>query len=66
MLTMRKMRKTLRNRFGYRSYRITSTGDIHVKGRMPNTDTVGWYIFGHTLDPATIDDLEDRRLRNEL
>lgn len=39
-------RNALREMFGARKYRITATGEIYAYGTMPNTNTVGWYLFG--------------------
>jgi hypothetical protein len=41
------LRNALRAKFGARQYRITSEGEIHVHGEMPNTNTIGWYLYGY-------------------
>jgi hypothetical protein len=38
--------KVLAAEFGARRYRITRNGDIYVYDTMPNTNQVGWYLFG--------------------
>jgi hypothetical protein len=48
-----EVRKILRELYGARQYRITSTGEIHVYGRMPNTDVIGWRYAGAVGDHAT-------------
>lgn len=37
-----------------RNYKITSDGTIHVYGRMPNTNQVGWYEYGAAHDRRTL------------
>lgn len=44
---MNAIRKALQTKFGPRNYRITKTGEIHVKGVMPNTNQTGWYLLGY-------------------
>jgi hypothetical protein len=44
-----KLRNALRAKYGKRNYRITRHGDVHVYGRMPNSDQVGWYLMGDIL-----------------
>ena len=59
-MTTAQIRKVLRTHFGARHYRITSAGEIHVYGCMPNTNEDGWYFFGYIGNPETearIDDL---------
>ncbi len=57
-MTIPEIRKILRELYGARQYRITSTGEIHVYGRMPNTDVIGWRYAGAVGDHAT-----EQRLR---
>jgi hypothetical protein len=52
-MTIKEIRKALRNEFGTRKYRITSQGEIHVYGVMPNTNQYGWYLYGWVDDPQT-------------
>lgn len=33
-------------------YRITSSGEVHFYGRMPNSDTFGWMFIAWTADDA--------------
>lgn len=54
MSTITAIRTALRNEFGTRKYRITRDGDIHVYGTMPNTNTVGWYLYGRTDSTETM------------
>lgn len=40
------IRRALRAQFGPRRYRITSDGEIHTHGTMPNTNQTDWFLFG--------------------
>ena len=51
MSSINTIRAALRTLFGARQYRITRDGEIHVHGTMPNTNQVGWYLFGR-IDSA--------------
>ena len=53
MTNIKTLRSALVAKFGARQYRITSGGEIHVYGTMPNTNTVGWYLYGYTDDAET-------------
>ena len=33
-------------------YRITSDGEVHFHGRMPNSDESGWYLFTRAVREA--------------
>ena len=44
-----KLRAALREKYGPRCYRITRGGDVHVYGKMPNSDIVGWWFMGDIL-----------------
>ncbi len=48
----RQLRALLRRDYGSRKYRITSgsTPEVHVYGRMPNTNKVGWWFRGWLCD----------------
>lgn len=52
-MDIRNVRKSLRREYGDRKYRITSAGEIHVHGIMPNTNSVGWYLWGRVGDRDT-------------
>lgn len=56
-LSATAIRAALRHHFGPRRYRITATGEIHAHGRMPNTNTVGWYLYGWMGDAGTAESL---------
>lgn len=45
---IKAIRAALREKYGSGNYRITSTGEVHVYGRMPNAIAIGWYLFGYT------------------
>ena len=52
-MTKTALRNALREKFGRRNYRITRTGEIHAYGVMPNTNQVGWYLFGFVGNAET-------------
>ena len=45
--SMAALRRSLRNS-GQR-YRITRDGEIHRYGSMPNTNQIGWYLYGRIV-----------------
>ena len=47
------IRAALRSLFGARQYRITRDGEIHVYGVMPNSNVVGWYLYGYVGERYT-------------
>lgn len=57
-MTKSAIRAALRNAFGAGKYRITSTGEIHIHGQMPNSIVTGWYLYGWMGDAATIRRIE--------
>ncbi len=50
-----EIRAAIKAIFGAKNARVTRNGEIHVRGVMPNTNIVGWYLFGFTGSPE-IDD----------
>ncbi len=52
--TITTIRAALIKQFGARQYRITAAGEIHVRGTMPNTNQVGWYLYGYTNSAETL------------
>jgi hypothetical protein len=50
MASIKTIRSALIAKFGERQYRITRSGEIHVFGTMPNTNSIGWYLYGYTDD----------------
>lgn len=42
----KQLRELLRRDFGAGRYRLTSDGDVHVFGVMPDSIRVGWYLAG--------------------
>ena len=54
MSNITTLRAALINEFGARQYRITSRGEIHAYGTMPNTNTIGWYLYGRTDSAETL------------
>ena len=51
------IRRALRDKFGLRMYRITAIGDIEAFGPLPNTDKIGWHLYGHIAAPETLHSL---------
>jgi hypothetical protein len=47
---MTEIRKALRAKFGARRYRITRSGELHVYGVMPNSNSVGWWFYCYVED----------------
>lgn len=41
---------SLVSKFGPGKSRITSTGEVHAYGTMPNTNRRGWYLLGYVGD----------------
>jgi hypothetical protein len=41
-------------------YRITRDGEVHFRGRMPNTNQDGWYFVGHDAESVAKDIQEGR------
>ena len=37
---------------GAERYRITSDGEVHVYGTMPNANQAGWYLFAQSPEDA--------------
>jgi hypothetical protein len=33
-------------------YRITSNGEVHFYGRMPNSIEIGWWVFANSISDA--------------
>ena len=58
-MTITETRKILRAAFGARKYRITESGEILVYGNMPNTNMIGWYLYGSVDDAYTVSRLGD-------
>ena len=43
-----EIRTAVKSIFGSKNARVTRNGEIHVRGTMPNTNQVGWYLMGFT------------------
>lgn len=41
-----QLRALLRRDYGTGKYRITSDGEVHAYGKMPNSIKNGWYLLG--------------------
>ena len=50
MDSIKALRAALVSKFGPGKYRITSTGEVHAYGTMPNTNQRGWYLLGYVGD----------------
>lgn len=64
-----EVRKAVKTIFGAKNARVTRNGEVHVNGRMPNTNQYGWYLLGFTGQPeldAKIWCEHDGSLRTEL
>lgn len=46
---MNRSKRILSEKFGKGNVRISVHGEVHVKGIMPNTNKVGWYLLCHTF-----------------
>lgn len=44
------LRAALREQFG--RYRITTTDEVHIYGVMPNSNQVGWWLYGDRKQAA--------------
>lgn len=44
--TTAEVRKAVKTIFGAKNARVTKNGEVHVNGRMPNTNQHGWYLLG--------------------
>jgi len=51
-----EVRSAVKSIFGAINARVTRNGEVHVRGTMPNTNQVGWYLLGFTGQP----ELDDR------
>lgn len=58
-MTISQIRKILRAKFGTRHYRITAGNEIHVYGKMPNSNVTGWYFFGFLGEKMTEERLQE-------
>jgi hypothetical protein len=52
-MTTNQLRTALRARYGLGNYRITPTGDIHVRQKQKGHPSVVWVLFGRVGDPQT-------------
>lgn len=53
-MTINAIKKALRSKFGYRKYRISNNGEIHVYEKMPHTNEERWYLYGYVGDVDTM------------
>ncbi|MGI2323818.1 MULTISPECIES: hypothetical protein [unclassified Methylococcus] len=52
-ITKSRIRIILAAEYGQENVRITTSGEIHVRGQMPNTNQEGWYLWGQVGNPDT-------------
>ena len=43
-----EIRAAVKAIFGAKNARVTRNGEVHVKGRMPNSNQHGWYLLSYT------------------
>lgn len=43
-----EVRAAVKTIFGRQNARVTRNGEVHVRGVMPNSNRVGWYLLGFT------------------
>ena len=51
-----EIRAAVKTIYGADNAKVTRNGEVHVRGIMPNTGHIGWYLLGHT-GSSDIDDL---------
>lgn len=47
-------------------YRITSGGEVHFYGRMPNANKTGWWLFAQSIPQANVRIGQEWQGRNGL
>ena len=43
-----EIRAAVKEIYGSKNAKVTRNGEVHVRGVMPNTNQVGWYLLGFT------------------
>ena len=43
-----EIRRAVKTIFGAKNARVARNGEVHVRGRLPNTGKFGWYLLGIT------------------
>ncbi len=43
-----QIRAAVKQIFGATNAKVSKNGEVHVRGTMPNTSQVGWYLMGYT------------------
>ena len=46
---IKTLRAALRAKYGKGCYRITRNDQVHIYSKMPNSNTVGWWLMGDIL-----------------
>ena len=59
MRTANEIRNAVKQIYGSENARVTRYGEVEVRGEMPNSDKVGWYLKGYVGSPELESDLFD-------
>ena len=43
-----EIRAAVKTIFCAKNAKVTKNGEVHVRGKIPNTNQVGWYLMGFT------------------
>lgn len=43
-----EIRAAVKEIYGSNNAKVTRNGEVHVRGLMPNTNKIGWYLLGFT------------------
>ena len=54
IMSERKLRNYMSEKFGKRNYRIRNAGGIDAYGKIPNTNATGWYFLGWRDDVVAL------------
>ena len=57
MKTDQEIRLKIKALYGGKNAVVKRNGEIHVRGVMPRSCVYGWYLYGFTDDPYTVDRL---------
>lgn len=54
IMSERKLRNYMSEKFGKRNYRMRKDGGIDAYGKIPNTNATGWYFLGWRDDVVAL------------
>ncbi len=54
IMSERKLRNYMSEKFGKRNYRMRNDGGIDAYGKIPNTNNTGWYFLGWRDDVVAL------------